>query len=336
MTDITYDEWMNQTKKRFHRRSAELKRLDAAFKAFERSKGSGSSLQNLAQAFNIWVGIKGSDYLGSIRNRKLDASGVGPVEKLQSLIRTHRMSNIATIRTLHRDVPDRLVLDATLSANIGDKTKLRETYNRAKMAVHVARDTVLKAKTAGPEQTLYEKWFGTFESTRHLQVVKNFQGLCNLFDTGVIIVHDARAQMDAWGECFGFAMPGNKKNYVEFTVGRAFFLKTGYHVVPGATHRQRGQAVRQALKQAYKNTTDWTVGTMVHELGHATNNLPDVDFQAPNTYQVSPGGMTPDGWEQCSTPALDVDLALASPDLAIVNTDNYGQCAREALALKGR
>ncbi len=157
-----------------------------------------------------------------------------------------------------------------------------------------------------------------------------------LFDTGVIIVKDARTMPGVWGDCYGFAMPGDKKNYVEFTIGRAFFLKTGYTVVPGATPNERRDAVQAALRDAYSSLSDWTIGTMVHELGHATNNLPDVDFMGPATYQISPGGMTPDGWEQCSYPAIDKALAIARPDLAVQNTDCYGQCAREALSVSGR
>ncbi len=335
--DITYDEWMSQTKKRFHRRSTELRRVDTAFKAFQKGKdkklNTTDLMRILARHFKVWTGIKGGDHLSSIRNRKKNANDSGPVERLQSLIRTQKYSNITVLRDLNAEVPDKLVLDSSLSCNAMDKAKVTETYNRSKKAVHKARDILLKAKSAGAARDLYERWFGAYDATRHASVISNYNQLCKLFTSGVIIVHDARQQMDVWGDCFGFATPGNKQNYVEFTVGRAFFMKTGFNVPPGATAHQRSAAVKLALANAYNNTSDWTVGTMIHELGHATNNLPDVDYQAPSTYQVSPGGITPSGWDQCSTPDLDLALALNSPALAVVNTDSYGQCAREALAL---
>jgi len=335
MTDISYNDWMTLTKKSFRRRSPELKRVDTAFNAFQKKRdkklNTTQEMRNLASQFKVWAGIKGGDHLSSIRNRKRDANDLGPVERLQSLIRTQKFSNMVILRDLNAEVPDKLVLDASLSLKLGDKYKVTETYNRAKKGVHRARDMLLKAKSPGPERVLYERWFGAYNAIRHTAVIKNYSQLCKLFTSGVIIVHDARSQMDAWGDCFGFAMPGKKQNYVEFTVGRAFFLKTGYSVAPGATRLQRSSAVKLALSKAYSETSDWTVGTMIHELGHATNNLPDVDFQAPATFQVSPGGLTPPGWDQCSTPDLDLALAINSPALAVRNTDNYGQCAREAL-----
>jgi hypothetical protein len=333
MADITYTEWMNLTKKRFHKRSSELKRVDKAFKNYENRGKRASDLQALAKQFHLWVQLKSAgskDAMQSIRNRKINDAGAGPVERLQSLIRTTKMSNIAIIRDLNKDVPDKLVMDTTLSSNLFDRNKVRETYNRSRNAVEKAHATALKSATPGPARNLFEKWFGPYDETRKKQVIKNLHNLNNLFRSGVIIIKDGRGIQGVWGDCFGFAMPGNKKNYVEFTIGRAFFLKQGYHVVPGATPAQRSAAVKLALNNAYNNTSDWTVGTMIHELGHAINNLPDVNFQPPATYQIHPG-MTPAGWDQVSTPDLDNALAIADPGLAVQNTDNYGQFCRECL-----
>lgn len=345
MAEITYDDWMDQTKKSWTRRSTELKRVDTAFKAYSEAVGSGAkttSRQELARVFRLWVSAKGGTDLNlggaltSVRNRKVDEHGQGPVERLQSLIRSAKMSNVAIVRDLQAEVPDRLVMDASLRG-LKDSSKVRETYERAKLAVHEARDLVLEAGRVGTNgRTVYERWFGTYSADNHRVVKANIVNLCKLFDSGVIIVKDARTMLGDWGDCFGFAIPGNKADYVEFSVGRAFFLKQGWNVQPGASAQQRKAAVVQALSEAYANTSDWTVGTMIHELGHAANRLPDVDFQAPATYQVSPGGMTPDGWQQCSTPALDQALALADPALAIQNTDSYGQFCREALQAGGR
>lgn len=333
MTDITYTQWMDLTKKKFHIRSAELKSVDKAFKEYDERGKRASDLQNLAKQFQIWVNLKAAgskDAIHSIRNRKADVNGFGPVERLQSLIRTTKVSNAAIIRDMNKEVQDTLVMDVTLSSEMFAKSKITETYNRSKQAVRKALTTAQKSSSPGTERVLYEKWFGSYNAVRKETVIKNLRGLYNLFNGGVIIIKDARSMPGAWGDCFGFAMPGNKKNYVEFSVGRAFFLKQGYHVAPGATPLQRSNAVKLALQQAYLNTSDWTVGTMIHELGHATNDLPDVNFQAPSTYQVHPG-MTPNGWEQVSTPDLDVNLAIAQPALAVRNTDNYGQFCRECL-----
>lgn len=333
MTDITYAEWMDLTKKKFHSRSAELKKVDKAFKKYDEGGKRAADLHALAKEVRIWVQIKNAD-LGncnkSIRNRKEDSNHLGPVERLYSLIRTTAMSNTAIIRDLNQAVPDRLVMDSTLLSKVHDTLKVKETYERSKNAVERALQIALKSGSLGKERDLYERWFGAYNVDRKKKVIKNLQNLNSLFISGVIIVHDARNSPEPWGGCFGFAMPGNKANYVEFSIGRAFFLRQRYHVTPGATPLERGNAVTQALQQAYNNTTDWSVGTMIHELGHAVNNLPDVNFHAPSTYQTHPG-MTPKGWDQVSTPDLDKALAIANPALAVQNTDNYGQFARECL-----
>jgi hypothetical protein len=343
MAEITYDEWMTLTAKSWKRRSPELKRVDKAFEAYSKAKTSGvktNALQELSRVFKLWVTAQQDKHdqgiHDSIRNRKKDEHGQGPAERLQSLIRGSQVSNVAIRRDLQAEVPDRLVMDVSLR-NLKDSSKVREAYNRSNLAAHEGRDLLLKASTGGtPARTVYERWFGPYTVDRASVVRGNIKGLCDLFDIGVIIMKDARQLAGAWGDCFGFAMPGNKRNYVEFTLGRAFFLKKGWSVLPGANPAQRRAAVAQALTEAYSEMSDWTVGTMIHELGHATNNLPDVDFQAPNSYQVSPGGLTPDGWDQCSTPALDMALAIARPDLAVLNTDNYGQFCREALQATGK
>ena len=290
--------------------------------------------------FKIWVTLQNTKHdqgiVDSIRNRKKDEHGQGPAERLQSLIRGTQLSNVAIVRDLQAEVVDRLVMDASLRS-LKDSSKVRETYNRSSLAVHEGRDLLLKANSAGSAaRATYVRWFGAYNADRAAVVRQNIKNLCTLFDTGVITMKDARQMVGAWGDCFGFAMPGTQKNYVEFTVGRAFFLKTGWTVAPGATPLQRRDAVALALTEAYTSMSDWTVGTMIHELGHATNALPDVDFQAPNSYQVSPGGLTPNGWDQCSTPALDMALAIARPDLAVQNTDSYGQFCREALEATGK
>ncbi len=201
MAEITFDEWMDLSKKRFRKRSEELKKVDASVNAFEKATTPGvkaQKLQDLARDFQLWAKLKTSGYTESIRNRKLDDEGQGPAERLQTLIRTHQLSNVAIVRDLEADVPDRLVLDVSLK-NLKDSSKVRETDNRANLAVHAARDSLLKAVTGGTAgRTLYERWFGTYDATRYSDVKANFRGLCDLFDKGVIIVHDARQLTNGW------------------------------------------------------------------------------------------------------------------------------------------
>lgn len=333
---ITYKDWAKLTSKTFHRRSPQLQQIDKAFKEFELARGSSKdqALQKLATKFNDWKRLKGQDqYLNSMRNRKQNETGQGPVELLESLIRINSVGSRGNLRRKENDLSkmERLIVDDSLKGRF-DKIKVQETYNRSARAIEKARDALIRARIANtPERILYTRWFGTYNEIRYNTVKSNIMRLHELFTLGVIIIHDARSQQDAWGDCYGFAMPGKKKNFVEFTVGRAFFEQVGFQVVPGATRQQRSRAAKDALIDAYKNTTDWTVGTMIHELGHAINELPDVDFKTPSSYQVSPGGLTPNGWEQCSTPDLDIALALADPTLAVRNTDSYGQFSREAL-----
>ena len=133
----------------------------------------------------------------------MDESGRGPVERLQSLIRTAQMSNVGIKRDLEGSAPDRLVADASLK-NLKDKSKVQETYNRSSLAVHKGRDLLLQARTAGTTgRTVYERWFGAYTADRALIVRNNIKGLCNLFDSGVIILKDARSMPGFWGDCFG-------------------------------------------------------------------------------------------------------------------------------------
>ncbi|MEY4590253.1 MAG: hypothetical protein RL497_2329, partial [Pseudomonadota bacterium] len=48
MTDITYTQWMDLTKKRFHSRTDELKKVDKAFKQYEDGGKRAADLQELA------------------------------------------------------------------------------------------------------------------------------------------------------------------------------------------------------------------------------------------------------------------------------------------------
>jgi len=67
MADITYDDWMDQTKKSWKRRSSALSGVDKAFKAYEDATTGGvkaSALQELARLFRVWIQGKGGSDLG--------------------------------------------------------------------------------------------------------------------------------------------------------------------------------------------------------------------------------------------------------------------------------
>lgn len=79
---------------------------------------------------------------------------------------------------------------------------------------------------------------------------------------------------------------------------------------------------------------DATIVTLVHELAHAVFNASDV----PNVGSggvLNAAGMPTTPNNVANSSADDIALAAATPDLAAVNADNYGQFAFEALEAAG-
>src|SRR5208337_3682412 len=80
---MQYKTWIDLTKKRGYPRSTTLKTLDAALKAYQKNTGT---IQQLRTAFDTWNATK-PGFVQTMRNRKLDQQGLGPVERLWRYIR---------------------------------------------------------------------------------------------------------------------------------------------------------------------------------------------------------------------------------------------------------
>jgi hypothetical protein len=96
-------------------------------------------------------------------------------------------------------------------------------------------------------------------------------------------------------------------------IGRAFF-----------------SAAPQANSTYYKSDTDYTVGTLIHELAHAGFSASDVPTVS-SGLALDATGMPPRGAPVCNDQSEDRKLAQANPAGAIQNADNYNQFARAVL-----
>lgn len=215
--------------------------------------------------------------------------------------------------------------------------RLNEAVSRVLQAVTAGRDLMIKiaAKSSltgalGPGEALYVSYFGAFDKTRAQTVVKNFNALHKCASGTGPIIFDHR-NTDFGEDCYAACKKGNVMADLKIWMGRDFFTQGKVSNVQWGTN--------DASQSAYNRTTDATLGTMVHEMSHGC-------FRAVDAPPVDSGGhwkLTPNinTWEspdnnvQSSTPKLDKRLAIKEPRAAIVNADNYGQFAVEAMGMQG-
>jgi hypothetical protein len=90
-------------------------------------------------------------------------------------------------------------------------------------------------------------------------------------------------------------------------VGRAFFVNS--------------------TATGFNTSTDFTVGTIIHELAHACFGASDVPTVAAGGKAQLDGSGMPLVGAVCNDADSDKDLAADDPDAALLNADNYGQFA---------
>jgi hypothetical protein len=215
--------------------------------------------------------------------------------------------------------------------------RLNEAIVRVLRAVTAGRDLMIKlaAKSSltaplGQGEALYVSYFGAFDKTRAQTVLKNFNALHKCASGAGPIIFDHR-NTDFGEDCYAACKRGNVMVDLKIWMGRDFFAEGK------ASSTQWG--TKDASQSAYNRTTDATLGTMVHEMSHGC-------FKAVDAPPVNSGGhwkltpdintwASPDNSVQSSTPKLDKLLAEKEPRAAIVNADNYGQFAVEAMGMQG-
>lgn len=215
--------------------------------------------------------------------------------------------------------------------------RINEAVARVTKAVTAARDTMIKiahkptlVSPMNAAEKLFVDYFGTFDKARATAVLGNFNTLHEVVSGKGPIVFDHR-NTDFGEDCYAACKRGHVKKDIKIWMGRDFFSQ--------GTASSGNWGSAQASEEVFTRTTDATVGTLVHELSHGA-------FAAVDAPPVSKGGawkLTPDAgtWAspdndvQSSTPELDKRLAAKEPNAAIVNADNYGQFAVEAMRLVG-
>jgi len=214
--------------------------------------------------------------------------------------------------------------------------RLNEAVARVLQAITAARDLMIviaaKQSLVAPlsaGEALYVDYFGAFDKARAKTVLNNFNTLHKAASGNGPIIFDHR-NTDFGEDCYAACKRGNVLSNLKIWMGRDFFAE-------GKAKGNRGDVNNKQL--VYNRTTDATLGTLVHEMSHGT-------FKAVDAPPVLPGGQweltpdvktwaSPDNSVQSSTPELDKRLAAKEPRAAIVNADNYGQFAVEAVRLRG-
>jgi hypothetical protein len=370
MPTITLDEWKTaiQAISAF-KQSAALKDVTEAFDVYAQRQTS-SSLDRLARTFEVWrttgplaertsLTTSGADLQTTITNAvntnqviNVKASNVGQ-SKLYDLITPLR----ADMPGVFGALPPAQCLPPLTPTEIA---KINEAFRRAKRAVELARDTMIKIapKTAltmplAESEALYVEYFGAYDQARARAVLSNYQDIIGSFDTKVMLydIRNTPFGVDCYAACEigrvtrpkltvtgagagNVGAPQRVTSRVTMVMGRCFFSES----IPKkpAAGRFNGSA-------AFDKTTDATAGTFVHELAHGAFHAVDAPkVDGSNNWELQPDliagddyGASPDNDEQSSTPELDRRLAVKDPSIAIRNADNYGQFARQCMVLAG-
>jgi hypothetical protein len=322
---LTHAEWIRLTKATGRSRSQALKDVDDLLLRYEASGYSNTKLLNdLSKAFKTWSNTKmRTDMVGmmpvttykTVRGKKKDATtGKNALELMRDFLTGQATSNVVhrvEVTGLHERVA---IVEATGTLMTqAEGAKVQEAIRTLQVAVRKARDTVIGAKSPGPERVLYEKWFGAYDTTRCNTVRDRFQILDRICADKGIVFTDGRDDA-ANRSAYAWAYPGEERNFPNMWLGDGFF--------ESAIGLGRG---RQAAGD--------TLGTLVHELTHACFNTGDVPEEAildvtPCDAYGSPinYGAVP----VCNDPKNDCRLAQRRPAEAIRNADNYGEFVVEA------
>ena len=330
---------------RLMNRSSQLVALDATVTTVARSGPGAGDVNILAcyQAFLDWKGAKPAEFnviksaadeleadlRGLYRHAKLPiagikSSGVRPVG--WNLVAFHPVTHSFTTA-----LPPHNQIGALSPIQI---QRVNESFRRVKNAVTRARDAMItvakRQQFSRPmpiEEQLYTDYFGAYDKDRVVKVRQNFQVLYLAFDStpNMVDLRDTRYGLTCYAACYranhrvvdtkGSVSLGGKVNLF---LGRAFLGKGDY-----------------------VNTTDATVGTLVHEFAHGACNAVDVppvnnlgnftharksDDAGHNDF-----GASTDNNIQASTDSADKLLAKHKPAYAVVNADCYGQFAKQIL-----
>lgn len=197
--------------------------------------------------------------------------------------------------------------------------RLNEAVIRSSQAATAAIDALSKINGPMPAvgatlaQRLFRAYFGAYEKTRRTTILKNFMAIKQAVDgsrggtKGSLQVVDSRndAGKQTWfAATFRNSAAGGD---ILMYVGRGFFLN--------------------ATAVGFNTSSDFTVGTVIHELSHACFGASDVPTVAAGGKGQLDGNGMPLVGSVCNDADSDKALAANDPDAALLNADNYGQFA---------
>lgn len=197
--------------------------------------------------------------------------------------------------------------------------RLNEAVMRSNQAATAAVTALSKINGPIPtvgatlDQRLYKAYFGPYDKARRTTVLKNFMAIQQAVDgsrggtKGSLQVIDSRndaGKLTWFAATFRNSAGGGE---ILMYVGREFFLN--------------------ATAVGFNTSTDFTVGTVIHELSHACFGASDVPTVAAGGKSQLDGTGMPLVGSVCNDADSDKDLAADDPDAALLNADNYGQFA---------
>jgi hypothetical protein len=292
----SYDEWKKRTARGILTpRSKKLEAVDKAYKDYDKDQ-SPENKKTLREKLKEWMDSK-DDWTVSTRNKD------GIVTQVWNAVQPHRSSPSGwTAPTLpSTPKPGDIYLAPSFEySNSLARSQVPEAFGRAKKLIDVAYRGITQARSGGPNRTIYETWFGTYDANRFSTVFNNIRALYDaLFGKSLLLYYrgndvsgpsDCPAETDALtpGGYFGAAwkpqnLPSSlDPNYTYIFLGKAFFTSGVY-------------------------AQDSTGGVIIHELTHAICGTDDVQYKGYTTYG----------------PDLCQQLAREKPQLAVHNADNY-------------
>ena len=293
----SYKDWMTRTKRGlFTPRSSALEKVDKALDVYDKNK-TDPNKQALTARLDDWIKAKGDKWKQSTRNSD------GVVEELYAALHPYRAAAPKwTAPPLPPSpTPGEVYLGQSFEySNSLARTQVPQAFKRARLLIDSAYRGISQARSPGPNRTIYETWFGTYDQNRFSTVFNNVKSLYDaLFLKAVVLYYrgdgvtgasDCPVETDPMspGSYFGAAWPpkvlpsGLDRKFTYIFLGRAFFTSGVY-------------------------AQDSSGGVIIHELSHAICGTDDVVYKGQQTYGQ----------------ALCQQLALQKPDLAVHNADTY-------------
>lgn len=344
MSLISYDDW--ETRTGHFWKSDSYKALSKAFKEWQRDQ-TQTKLENLAQAFSAWqmskIGgrldaglvtdivtksskttyILDNHNYASNRNKIKGGATVGPMEQLADLIATTKGSNRGIALQATGTSSDRFNVVKRAQINHSSFTKsmkirIEEAVRRTRLGLSLVMEDLPKARQGGSsERTVYEVWFGPYDQTRYLKVLKNFQILVDVIEHSNF---DFEEDTGPDNKYYAATRPGHRSGTddIQIYLGTLFFNGG----------------------RKYEKSTSATVGTMVHELTHACFYTYDMYLSKDRSSVLDDEHKPSGGWRRwgdlCNDPDTDKELATRFPEKALENADNYGEYAAAVVRIRNK